>query len=138
MKKILTLLFLLSMLHNVSLAQGKRHKIVFQFTNAIDTLQQKAFVKQLQNLQEHWPDAQYEVVVYNQGLELLMPGKSKYLPEIKSLIQQGVEFLVCENSMKNRKIGKEAFIPEAGYVKAGIAELVERQEEGWTYIKGGF
>jgi len=138
MKKMIAILMLTFSLHSISFAQGRQHKVVLQFTNATDTLQQKAILKQLQNLQEHWPDASYEVVVYNQGLELLMPGKSVNIPLVQELIGQGVRFVVCENSMKNRKIGKEAFIPEAGYVKAGIAEIVEKQEEGWMYIKGGF
>lgn len=138
MQRIIALTLLIMFLQVGAFAQGKQHKIVFQFTNAHDTLQQKAFVKQLQNLKEHWPDAQYEVVVYNQGLELLMPSHSKHLEAVKELHSKGVRFVVCENTMKNRKIGKEAFIPIVEYVKAGIAEIVEKQEAGWSYVKGGF
>jgi intracellular sulfur oxidation DsrE/DsrF family protein len=29
-------------------------------------------------------------------------------------------------------------LPQAGYVKAGIIRIVERQEQGWSYIKAGF
>lgn len=58
--------------------EPKDHKIIFQFTNANDTLQQKAFVKQLENITEHWPNAKYEVVLYNQGLELVMKNNTKY------------------------------------------------------------
>jgi uncharacterized protein len=36
-------------------SQKKTHKIVFQFTNANDTLQQKAFTNQLNNILTHWP-----------------------------------------------------------------------------------
>ena len=139
MKKVILVIVVAMMgILNSAKAQPNQHKIVFQFTNGHDTMQQKAFVKQLQNLSEHWPDASYEVVVYNQGLELVMNEKSKFINEIKTLHQKGIRFVVCENTMKNRNISKEAFIPEVEYIKAGIAEIVERQEEGWTYIKGGF
>lgn len=40
--------------------------------------------------------------------------------------------------MKNRKITKEQLIPEVEYVPAGIAEIVEKPEQGWSYIIGGF
>jgi intracellular sulfur oxidation DsrE/DsrF family protein len=40
--------------------------------------------------------------------------------------------------MKDRKITKEMMIPEAGYVPYGILEIVEKQEQGWSYIKAGF
>ena len=29
-------------------------------------------------------------------------------------------------------------LAEAGHVKAGIIHIVERQEDGWSYIKAGF
>jgi intracellular sulfur oxidation DsrE/DsrF family protein len=32
----------------------------------------------------------------------------------------------------------EKIIPEAGFVKAGIIEIVTKQEQGWSYIKSGF
>lgn len=140
--KNLTLSFILvfSMISIVALAQKRpsKHKIVFQFTNANDTLQQKAFANQLKNLTDHWPKAKYEVVVYNMGLEFVMPTKSKHIAAIKAFHAKGVRFLVCENTMKNRKITKEQLIPEVEYVPAGIAEIVEKQEQGWSYIKGGF
>jgi intracellular sulfur oxidation DsrE/DsrF family protein len=118
--------------------RGKGHKIVFQFTNGKDTLQQKAFINQLNNLKEHWPEAEYYVVVYNMGLELVMPETSVNINAVQKLHEKGVQFVVCENTMKTRKITKEQFIPQVTYVKAGIAEIVLKQEAGYTYIKGGF
>ncbi|OAB30425.1 hypothetical protein SAMN05444395_11095 [Flavobacterium fryxellicola] len=140
--KNLTILFVLlfGLISIGTFAQKRqsKHKIVFQFTNANDTIQQKAFANQLYNLTAHWPKAKYEVVVYNMGLEFLMPSKSKHIAAIKALHAKGVRFLVCENTMTTRKITKEQFIPEVEYVAAGIAEIVEKQEQGWSYIKGGF
>ncbi|RBN49423.1 DsrE family protein [Flavobacterium psychrolimnae] len=136
----LTALILLGLFTVSAFAQKRpnNHKIVFQFTNAIDTLQQKAFANQLKNLTDHWPKAKYEVVVYNMGLEFVMATKSKHIAAIKALYAKGVRFVVCENTMKNRKITKEQLIPEVEYVPAGIAEIVEKQEQGWSYIIGGF
>jgi intracellular sulfur oxidation DsrE/DsrF family protein len=136
----LTTLFLIALCTVSAVAQSKpsNHKVVFQFTNANDTIQQKAFANQLKNLTDHWPDAEYEVVLYNMGLEFVMPTKSRHIAAIKKLHAKGVRFVVCENTMKNRKITKEQLIPEVEYVPAGIAEIVEKQEQGWSYIKGGF
>jgi intracellular sulfur oxidation DsrE/DsrF family protein len=138
MKHVLILLICSFLLPTAMQAQGKKHRMVFQFTNANDTLQQKAFVKQLQNLKEYWPDAKFEVVLYNQGLELLMPNKSNFMPALQKLSEQGVAFLICENTLKNRQISKTVFPSWVNYIQAGIAYIVERQEEGWSYIKGGF
>jgi intracellular sulfur oxidation DsrE/DsrF family protein len=137
-----TLLFILvfSMISIGALAQKKpnNHKIVFQFTNATDTLQQKAIVNQLKNMTTHWPNAKYEVVIHSMGLPLVMSVKSKQIDAIKALRAKGVRFLVCENTMKSQKVTKDQLIPEVEYVPVGIAEIVEKQEQGWTYVKGGF
>lgn len=137
-----TLLFILvfSMISIGALAQKKpnNHKIVFQFTNANDTLQQKAIVNQLTNLTNHWPNAKYEVVIHSMGLPFVMSSKSKQIQAIKALRAKGVRFLVCENTLKSQKVTKDQLITEVEYVPVGIAEIVEKQEQGWTYIKGGF
>ncbi len=140
MKNIIFILSLLFMTLSIqSMAKKKQHKVIFQFTNANDTMQQKAFVKQLENLSEHWPTANYEVVLYNQGLELVMKSNTAYVERLKALKNKGVRFVVCENTLKNRKISKDVFDTElVEYVPAGIAEIVEKQEQGWNYIKGGF
>jgi intracellular sulfur oxidation DsrE/DsrF family protein len=123
-----------------AIAQKKpnNHKIVFQFTNASDTLQQKAIINQLTNLTTHWPKAKYEVVIHSMGLPFVMSGKSKQIQAIKVLRAKGVRFLVCENTLKSQKVSKDQLISEVEYVPVGIAEIVEKQEQGWTYIKGGF
>ena len=133
-------LFVLSMISGVSMAQKKpnKHKIIFQFTNAIDTLQQKAMINQLTNLTAHWPKAKYEVVIHSMGLPFVMSGKSKQIQAIKLLRAKGVRFLVCENTLKSQKVLKEQLISEVEYIPVGIAEIVEKQEQGWSYIKGGF
>ncbi len=139
MKNLFLALICLLSVNSFAQSKPKDHKIVFQFTNANDTLQQKAFVRQLENITAHWPNAKYEVVVYNQGVELVMKNNTKYQARLQTLKAKGVNFVVCENTLKNRKISKEAF-PEilVGFVPAGIAEIVEKQEEGWSYIRGGF
>lgn len=120
-------------------AQKKKHNIVFQFTNAVDTLQQKAFVKQLENIMEVWPTANYEVVIYNFGIELVLNTNNIYYTRLLNLKNKGIKFVVCENTLKNRNLQKEKLhLDIVDFVPAGIAEIVMKQEKGWSYIKGGF
>lgn len=139
MKNLFLALICMMFVNSFAQTESKDHKIVFQFTNANDTLQQKAFVKQLENITEHWPNAKYEVVLYNQGLELVMKNNTKYQSRLQALKSKGVKFVVCENTLKNRKISKDVFHEIlVEYTPAGIAEIVEKQEQGWSYIKGGY
>lgn len=117
----------------------KPHRIVYQFTNAVDSMQQKAVTNQLKNIISHWGEAvEVEVVLYNQGLEYAMSAKSRHQEAIRELMGKGVKFVVCENTLRQRKISKDEIMQGVGFVPAGIAEIVERQEQGWSYIKGGF
>ena len=86
----------------------------------------------------HWPNADIEVVTYNQGIEYLMTSKSKLSNDLLTLNTKGVKFVVCQNTMNRLKITKDQLLPFATVVPAGIAEIVEKQEKGWSYIKGGF
>lgn len=138
MRKIIIAILLLVALSSPDLwAQGSEHRIVFQFTLA-DSLQQKAFSNQLKNLRKHWPEASIEVVAYNQGIEFLMNERSQHKSLISDLKKSGVKFVVCANTMKQRDIKAEQLMSEAEIIPSGIAEIVEKQEKGWSYIKGGF
>ncbi|MDO9186731.1 MAG: DsrE family protein [Bacteroidia bacterium] len=113
------------------------HKIVFQLTTS-DTLAHKALMKQLVNIKTVAPDTKIEVVCHGPGLDLLLNNKTVAHEKIKAAKEKGVEFIACEFSLKERKLDKSTIISEAGFVPAGIIEIVIKQEEGWTYIKSGF
>lgn len=121
----------------VNTGQKTVHKIVFQITTD-DSLAQKALMKQLNNVLTLAPDAKLEVVCHGPGLTMLVAAKTRLQEKIALLKKRGVEFVACEFSMKERDVTKDQVIPEAGFVKGGIIEIVTKQEEGWSYIKSGF
>lgn len=132
-------LVLLVSLVSQSYAQKKtkEHRIVFHLSTP-DTLAYRALTKQLTNVLAVWPTAKIEVVVHNKGLGMVLKGKSQFEPEIQSLVNQGISFAVCENSLKQQKLTKEQIFSQASFVQSGLVEIVEKQEAGWSYIKAGF
>jgi intracellular sulfur oxidation DsrE/DsrF family protein len=72
------------------------------------------------------------------GMDLLMSDRSVVQAKVKEFAAQGIVFLACENTIKERNLDRAKVLPEAGFVKAGIIHIVERQEQGWSYIKAGF
>ncbi|MDX2173841.1 MAG: DsrE family protein [Bacteroidota bacterium] len=107
--------------------QSSTHKIVFQLTTA-DTLSHKALMKQLTNIKSVAPDTKIEVVCHGPGLDMLLSNKTVVLKGIQSSKEKGVEFRACEFSIKERKLDKSNIISEAGFVAAGIIEIVTKQE----------
>jgi len=113
------------------------HRIIFQLSIG-DTLAHKALMKQLGNITSVAPTTQIEVVCHGPGLDMLRADKSVVWEKIKLLAGPTITFMACEFSMKERNVTKDQIIPEAGFVKAGIIEIVSKQEQGWSYIKSGF
>jgi intracellular sulfur oxidation DsrE/DsrF family protein len=138
MKKILLLVVLLLGAVGVFAQEAPRqHRIVMQLTSG-DTLVHKNLMKQFRNMMEAAPTMQLEVVCHGPGMDMLMNDRSIVQEKVKEFAAKGIVFLACENTIKERNLDRSKVMAEAGYVKAGIIHIVERQEDGWSYIKAGF
>ena len=137
MKKLLLLFALL--ISSVAFAQQteRQHRIVMQLTSG-DTLVHKNLMKQFKNMKEAAPTMQLEVVCHGPGMDMLMNDRSIVQEKIKEFAAKGIVFLACENTIRERNLDRSKVLPEAAYVQAGIIHIVERQEDGWSYIKAGF
>lgn len=114
------------------------HRIIMQLSTA-DTLEHKGLLNNLRHLKEGWGDSvEIEVVVHGPGLDLVTRGKTTQGAAIQKMIGQGVRFMACRNTMKQKGITDEQILPNVGFVAMGLGEIVRRQEQGWTYIKAGF
>jgi intracellular sulfur oxidation DsrE/DsrF family protein len=113
------------------------HRIVMQLTSG-DTLVHKNLMKQFKNMKEAAPELELEVVCHGPGMDMLMSDRSVVQGKVKEFAGKGIVFLACENTIRERGLDRALVLPEAGYVKAGIIHIVERQEAGWSYIKAGF
>ncbi|WP_207204831.1 DsrE family protein [Neobittarella massiliensis] len=54
---------------------------------------------------------------------------------MQALAVRGVVFTACQNALRANGISTQALPGFVHTVPAGIAELVDRQEEGWAYVK---
>lgn len=122
---------------NPAPADKKTHRIVFQLTTP-DTAAYRSLARQLNNVLTHWPGAQLEVVAHNKGIGMLLKEKTNVQSEMTALKAKGVQFVACENTLKQQKLEKSQIVAESGFVPVGVAEIVEKQEAGWAYIKAGF
>ena len=49
---------------------------------------------------------------------------------------RGVQFDVCEITLRNRKLSKDQFIEYVTWVPSGVAEVTRlQQKEGYAYLK---
>jgi len=81
------------------------------------------------------------VVTHGKGIDFLLNGAqdkngNPYEPIVQSLKDQGVDFRVCNNTLKSRKLDSSAVLQEATVVPSGVAEIGRLQaREGYVYLK---
>ena len=102
--------------------------------------------KMLRNVRNHLdvaPDTKISVITHADGVDFLMEGaKDKknpgvdYAALVSALKARGVKFIVCEITLKNRNIKKDAFILDADYTPSGVVLIGQLQSrEQYAYIK---
>lgn len=138
MKKfILAIIIVASSLISFSQNEAK-HKVVLQLSSN-DTMVYKGLLNNLFHLKEGFGETlEIEVVMHGPGIELMQKSKSKYEAQISKWAKENVKFIVCENTMKNKKVSKDDIFTIATFAPMGLGYIIERQEQGWSYIKIGF
>jgi len=111
----------------------------------------------LRNIQNHInavgaENLDIKVVLHGHGLSLLLDPDSlaklkkfkhanadeKMIARIDNLKSQGIDFNVCANTVKGRKVDVESDLHDVekiDIIPSGVAELARLQTMGYTYIK---
>ena len=92
------------------------------------------------NLIKHYggPDfIDIEIITFGPGVRLLY-AESQHDSRIASLVENGVRFYVCENTLDTmeRNYGSRPKLsPHALSVQAGVARIIEKVDEGYTLVR---
>jgi intracellular sulfur oxidation DsrE/DsrF family protein len=115
-----------------------KNKIVIQVSTD-DPRTQKIALNNAVNMQKLYgiDNIDIEIVAYGPGLGLLTK-KSTQASRVTSLAMQDITFSACGNTMKKvaKKSGKMPKLLEGvGQVTAGVARIMELQQQGYAYIR---
>jgi uncharacterized protein len=115
---------------------GPAHRIVFEMTSDQPPAWE-VMLNNVENVRAAFPGTtEVEVVFHGKALPALMPAKNRVLADrMKRIANAGVVFAACENTMKRVKVARSDLFPFARTVDSGIAEVVRKQEGGWSYIR---
>jgi uncharacterized protein len=78
-----------------------------------------------------------EIVTFGPGVRLLF-AESQHEARISSLVDNGVRFYVCENTLDTmeREYGSRPKLsPYARPVRAGVAHIIEKVKEGYILVR---
>lgn len=114
---------------------SRPHKVVFQVSDN-DPARWNLALNNARNVQQDLGAAQtaVEIVVYGPGIGMLRMD-SVTGPRVADALRDGVSVVACENTMRAQKLSREDMLPRIGYVPAGVVQLMQRQREGFAYIR---
>jgi intracellular sulfur oxidation DsrE/DsrF family protein len=115
------------------------HKVVYQFNHADLGYQDHVIFSVGEMLRKYGDNIKIVVVAFAEGIHILgkHPGrevKEEIRQRVSSLAHYGVEFHACGNTMKSLNWTEEDLVDFAQVVQVGAADLMELQEQGYSYI----
>lgn len=115
------------------------HKVVYQFNHAEQEYQDHVIFSVGAVLRKYEDNVKIVVTCFGPGLHILAkkPGRpvsAEIQQRVKSLNAYGVEFHACGNTMKSLKWTKKDLVDFAQVVEVGASDLIELQEQGFSYI----
>ena len=111
-------------------------KIIFSIVSADDEQIHHVLGSANNILKFYGPEnVQMEIVAYSGGIRALLKKNKKIAERVKTLMLYDVLFVACHNTMRTKKIKESELIEDTEIVTAGIAEIIERVQAGWIYIK---
>ncbi|MEK6663312.1 MAG: DsrE family protein [Pseudomonadota bacterium] len=119
----------------VKSVKAAKKKVVIQVSDA-DPKKWALALNNAANVQEDLgrENVEVEIVAYGPGLGMLKL-ESEVGDRVKSALDEGVKVVACENTMRKQKLSQGDMLPNLGYAKAGVVELMSKQAEGYAYIR---
>ena len=112
-----------------------RAKVVLQMSDG-DAAKWNLALNNAKNLQTDLGAANVdiEIVAYGPGIGMLK-ADSVVGSRVDEALSAGVKVLACENTMRGQKLGKPDMLKGIDYAPAGVVEIMQRQQQGWAYIR---
>lgn len=111
------------------------HKVVFQVSDG-DPKKWNLTLVNANNVQAELgkDNVVIEIVAYGAATDMLRI-ESEVGPRVDEAIQNGVRVVACELSMRGLNITTEDMLPRIHYTRSGVVYLMEKQEQGYAYIR---
>ena len=112
-----------------------RPKVVLQMSES-DPARWSLALNNAKNIQTDLGAANVDVelVAYGPGIAMLK-ADSIVGNRVDEALASGVKVVACENTMRAQKLTQADMLGKISYVPAGVVEIMQRQQQGWAYIR---
>ena len=119
--------------------EAPAHRVVYQLNKADPVYQEHILFSVGAMVRKYGDNIKIVVVAIGPGIHILAkkpkrPVSEEIKQRVRSLNEYGVEFHACGNTMKTQTWKDEDMLPFAKVVEVGASDLMELQEQGYSYI----
>jgi intracellular sulfur oxidation DsrE/DsrF family protein len=120
-------------------APGDPVKVVYHMNEGVERAPQA--IRNIRNHLNADPKVKIVVVSHAAGIDFMLrdakdANGNPFEVAVQDLASKGVEFRVCEYTLKSRNIDPKRVLEEAKLVPSGVAEVARLQfQEGYAYLK---
>jgi len=112
-----------------------RARVVFQVSDGELATWQRALGNLFNTLKAYGPDGvEIELVAYGAGLPMLKKD-SPVAAAVSEALSRHVRLLACENTLRGLHLSVDDLVPGVATVPSGVVEIIQRQREGYAYIR---
>ena len=126
-------------------ADTKPHRVAIQ-VNQNDPQVMNLALNNASNVLEYYraknQDVEIDIVAYGPGLHMLRVDTSPVQDRLKRLKEMAfpnkIQFSACNNTRQGMEKAEGhaiSVIPDATIVPSGVVQLMELQEQGWSYVR---
>lgn len=113
-----------------------KHRVVFH-VNVDQAERWGEVLTNVENVQKAFgpENVEIEVVAHGAGIGLLLAKNAELKQRIETIEKTGPVFAACSNTLKKKSIAVAELTPGVTVVDSGVAEVIRKQESGFTYVK---
>jgi uncharacterized protein len=114
---------------------AQRNRVVIQVSDA-EPAKWNLALNNARNIQTDLGPANVdiEIIAYGPGIGMLK-SDSVVGNRVEEAGKAGVKLIACQNTMRGQKLTQADMLSDIGYVPAGVVTLMQRQQQGWAYIR---
>jgi len=115
--------------------KSERQHLVIQVSDN-DVAKWNLALNNAENVQEALgkDNVDIEIVAYGPGLNMLK-SESKVSARLNAALDHSVGLIACATTMRKMKVTKDDLAAGSKVVPGGVIHIMQRQREGWSYIK---
>ena len=117
-------------------AAPAKPRVVLQVSDG-DVAKWNLALNNAKNVQQEYGGADkvsIEIVAYGPGIGMLKADATTS-NRITEATKSGIQVVACENTMTAQKLTKADMNTSISYVRAGVVQIMKRQDQGWAYVR---